>query len=100
MGAMKGKRGLALEMGADEMEFMRLLPAALGGLRFVRENGRIVVRDDGRIVEIEWSAPATRNLAALSLPVTRVVLRLVDFNDAGAERFLGRFRLAYQRGGG
>jgi hypothetical protein len=93
-------REVEFEMGADVAEFLRLLPAALGGLPFSRDGDRIAARDGGRTVDIDLAPEESRRLAALSLPVTRVRLRLHGFEDDEAELFLARFRLAYQRGGG
>lgn len=94
------KRKLVLEMGADHAEFMRLLPSALGGLGFAREDGKIVARDGMRTVRIELSDSGTRTLAGLTLPVTHIVMWLDGYADDELDRFLARFHLAYQRGGG
>jgi hypothetical protein len=93
-------REFVLEMGADPEEFRRLLPAALGGIEFAGDGDRITARDGHRSVDIEVAPQPPRRLAAMSLPVIRVRLRLDGFADAEADRFLARFRLAYQRGGG
>jgi hypothetical protein len=93
-------REFEFEMGADHAEFLRLLPAALGELKVAATDGKITARAGSKRVDIVLAATATRTLAALSLPVTRVVLRLDGYTEDEAARFLSRFRLVYQRGGG
>lgn len=92
-------REVELEMGLTPAEFRRLLPAALEGRPWQEAEGRLLVQDPGWNLSIEVEARPPRRIALLQVPVTRVRMRFAGAGT-GVDRFLQRFYLHYQRGGG
>lgn len=88
------------EMGITEQEFLRLLPSALAGRSWRRSGDSVLVQDGTRSLRISLTALSPRTLAALELPVTRIDIEAAGFSEAGLERFIRGFDLAYQKGGG
>ena len=54
----------------------------------------------GQLLEISLGEERQRQLGALALPVTDVRLRFSGFEVQELQRFIKRFDLVYQRGGG
>jgi len=97
---MRGQREFVLDMGFTHAEFMNLLPAALGVDRFQVAGGTIVVEDGRGTVRITLGSESVRRIASLALPSLPVTLCFESYEPAEIERFMGRFRSHYQRGGG
>ena len=88
------------DMTITHRDFFRLLPRALGGLDYEQNANTISVRQDEKEVLIRISEQGVRQIALLKLPRTQVEIELLGFSDDEAKRFLSRFDLAYQKGGG
>ena len=86
------------EMAITHIDFMRLLSRALGHDMFVLEDGKIVVEDKTRILEIRLSQQTERRIASLTFPVTFVSFEFSGYKDAAKE--MARIDLHFQRGGG
>ena len=90
------------EMGISHSEFHRLLPAAVPGFQISGDG--VEVRAErtagGQLLEISLGVERQRRLGMLALPVTDVRLRFSGFEAQELQRFIKRFDLAYQRGGG
>jgi hypothetical protein len=88
-------------MGITHREFLRGLPAALGGRPYVLREGTRVEVDgpEGRIV-IRLGPQRERRIAALCLPVTRVEIELDGYSEAAVAAFIREFDMHFQRGGG
>jgi len=97
---MSEMRELVLDMGFSRVEFMNLLPAALG-VDHPRISGEEIFLEDARgKVRIALGAEAVRRIASLALPRLPVTLSFDGYNEPDFERFMARFRAHYQRGGG
>lgn len=88
------------EMTITHKEFLRLLPKALNGLSYQKEENQILVKDGDGLMRIKLSEESIRKLASLTLLTTFVHIELEGFSPAEAEKFMSRFELAYQKGGG
>ncbi len=92
---------MRLEMGFPHHEIFRLLPAAVEGRPYKVSGTVITVEDGSRRVRIGLADQRYRRVGPeLKLPVTDVDLKFEGFSEDEADRFLERFRLHYQRGGG
>lgn len=89
-------------MGISHREFHRLLPAAVPGFRVLGsgDSWRAEQLAGEQLLEISLGVERQRQLGALALPVTDVRLRFSGFDEQELQRFIKRFDLAYQRGGG
>lgn len=78
-------------------EFLRLLPAAVGGEAFTEE-GDLLTGQSG------WRIRLTRlpdtSFGALPLERLEVDIRFDGWNEAAIDAFMRRFSLHFQRGGG
>ena len=88
------------EMTITHKEFLRLLPKALNGLSYQQDENQILVKDGDGLIRITLSEESIRKIASLSLPTTFVHIELTGYRESGAEKFMSRFDLAYQKGGG
>jgi hypothetical protein len=87
-------------MGLTHKEFLRSLPRVVAGLSCQREGSRMLVADPPRQLEILLGPEQQRRLGMLQLPLTEVTLTFVGYTAGERARFLRRFDLAFQRGGG
>ena len=90
----------ACYMTITHKDFFRLLPRALNGLEYSVSGKEVTVIDGEKQVYIRISDEGVRQLASVKFPRTEVEIELLGFNDAEAGRFIARFDLAYQKGGG
>lgn len=88
------------EMSIDRADFLRLLPAALGGIPFSLHDDEIEAHSGARRIRIRLSRAGTRSMGSLQLPRLQVTLDLAGFPERERSEFLRRFDLAFQRGGG
>jgi len=88
------------EMTITHREFLRLLPKALNGLSYQKDENQILIKDGDGLICIKLSAESIRKIASLTLPMTFVHIELQGFAESAAQRFMSRFDLAYQKGGG
>jgi hypothetical protein len=97
------------DMGCTEAEWLGWLPAALGDQRWQREGAQVQVwwaepgvepvTETGRLT-IRWRSEAPRTVALLRIPRLRVEFQFEGLDDAQRYRFMRRFDLYMQRGGG
>ena len=88
------------DMGLTHREFMRTLPAALGGLDYRVEPGRIDIDHPAGTIRITLHPTGERRIAALVLPVTPVEFRFDGLDAAQRQQFMARFERYFHRGGG
>jgi hypothetical protein len=88
------------EMTITHKDFLRLLPKAISGLDYQRNGDQIEIDDAGRSVRINLSKESSRKIASLALPLTNVRIELKNFSQSELTKFMSRFDLAYQKGGG
>lgn len=78
-------------------EFLRLLAATLGGEAFERDGDLLTGSSGWRI---RLTPLPTRPFGGIPMERMRVDTEFPDWSDADAERFMRRFALFFQRGGG
>jgi hypothetical protein len=88
------------EMGITFSEFLRTLPSAVAPLEYRLQGRSITLNHPAGRIEILLGATRERRLGAFRLPVTPVEFRFSGLDSQQRERFLTRFDLHYQRGGG
>lgn len=87
-------------MGLEPGEFLRTLPAAAAPWGVLVEAGLVRIPHPSGEIRIAFEAAPPRQLGALSLPVLRVEFDLSELGEIERRRFLRRFDLCFQRGGG
>lgn len=87
-------------MSITRDDFLRLLPAALGGVGFTSTAHGIIAEDGPRRIGIELSPRGVRQLASLSLPTLAVKLEMEGGTEGEWHAFLHRFDSVFHRGGG
>lgn len=88
------------ELSITRSEYLRILPAALGGMPFLERDDGIEAGDGPRQVWIKFLRSGIRSLGSLNLPTLAVTMELGGFTDVERTAFLRRFDQAFQRGGG
>ncbi len=95
---------LQREMTISHSDFFRILPKALGKLRYQRQNNIITVYIDDDGIEgeiiISLSKERIRKIASLNLPVTDVTFQQENITEKKKIEFFKHFDRAYHRGGG
>ncbi len=88
------------EMGCTEAEWLMWLPNAIGGHPWQLQTGcAAVVIGDGSLA-LGWRSGEPRVIALMRLPRLQVSFRFEGLDDAQRYRFMKRFDLYMQRGGG
>ncbi len=88
------------EMGINHVDFFRILPTALDTTDYQRSATGAVLENGDKRLEISLGPEGKRTIALLSLPVTRVTLRFVNYGADELTSAMARFNLYYRRGGG
>jgi hypothetical protein len=86
-------------MGLTREDFLRLLPAAVGGAAFVVE-GDEIASGGPPAWRIGIAPRPGRGFGPVRIPVLAVTLRLEAATPDEAGAFVGRFLLGFQRAGG
>ena len=94
------KLPLRFEMSITRVEFLRLLPAAVGHQAFSVEGGRIEHRDGRRSWSIRLTALPDLRIGLLGLERQRVELAFEGYGEEELAAFMRRFELYFRRGGG
>ena len=88
------------DMGCTELEWLGWLPAAMGEVAWERQGAVVqAVLHDGRL-RIEWRAQAARAIALMRIPRLWVRFEFIEVPQEERYRFMRRFDLYMQRGGG
>lgn len=88
------------EMGCTEAELLRWLPGAVGDRAIVLSPGRAEVDLNPGAGTLAWRPLPPRRIALLSMPRLAVTFRFDGVDEAERQRFMRRFDLYTQRGGG
>jgi len=88
------------EMTITHKDFLRLLPKAINGLDYQISGDQIDIVDVDRSIKISLARESIRKIASLALPMTLVRIEFRDFSETESLKFMSRFNLAYQKGGG
>jgi len=91
---------LAREMGYQQAEFMRTLPAALHGYPHTIEDGLIRVQLPSGELHITLGEQQQRRIALLSLPWLPVTFDYGAIPEPEFRTFLQQFDLYFRKGGG
>jgi len=91
----------AFEMTLGPAEFLRLLPAAVGGDSYTGEGSAVLEHcAEGRSWRIRLAPLPPIHLGPIAMERLRVELAFRGYSPEAEEAFLDRFMRHYQRGGG
>lgn len=88
------------EMGCTEAEWLRALPGAMGACAWTQTAQAIDAEVPPGRLRIEWREGAPRVIALMRMPRMHVSFAFSGLTDAQRHRFMKRFDLYMQRGGG
>lgn len=88
------------DMATTEAEWMAALPRALGGHAFELGAGQARVQIGAGHLLLQWHALPPRVIALLRMQRLAVQFVFVGVEEAARQRFMKRFDLTMQRGGG
>ena len=89
------------EMGFTHHELLKGLPNAVVPYMVNRKDDlTYLMTANDRVVRLCLSPEKTRKIAAITLPVTDIVLEFENFTKVQHEEFIDRFRKYLHRGGG
>jgi len=88
------------DMGCTEADWQRWLPAAIGEQAWRQDGAHATVDLPGGSLRLSWAAQPPRVIALVRLPVLRVGFAFEGVDAAQRQRFMKRFDLYMQRGGG
>ena len=88
------------DMGCTEADWQRWLPAAIGEHPWRQEAGCAQVALHGGVLVLRWTVQSPRVIALVRLPVLRVGFAFEGVDADQRQRFMKRFDLYMQRGGG
>ena len=88
------------DMGCTQAEWLGWLPAALGERRWRLQGASAQVDIDAGHLVLEWREQAPRTIALMRIPRLSVSFRFEGVSEEIRHRFMKRFDLYMQRGGG
>lgn len=90
----------SFEMTVTRAEFVRLLPAAVGGDEYDEEPDAFVHREPNRSWRIGFQALSELRIALVKLSRHRVEFEFEGYSVDEIDAFMARFELYFRRGGG
>ena len=87
-------------MGTTEAEWLMRLPQAIGQLLWDRDGAWVRVRFDAGHLDIRWQTLPPRVIALLRMQRLAVSFAFEGVEEEARQRFMKRFDLTMQRGGG
>lgn len=88
------------DMGCTEADWQRWLPAAIGEHPWRQDGTQATVDLPGGVLVLRWAVQPPRVIALVRLPVLRVGFAFESVDADQRRRFMKRFDLYMQRGGG
>ncbi len=88
------------EMGCTEKEWLGWLPEAMGSHRYQQLAQALTARIESGQLTLSWRAGEPRAIALARIPRLLVSFRFTGLDEAQRYRFMKRFDLYMQRGGG
>jgi hypothetical protein len=88
------------DYGCTEADWLRWLPGAVGAHALHLAPGAAQVEIDGGRLQLRWSPLPLRRIALVRLPRLQVGFSFDAVGDDSRQRFMRRFDLFMQRGGG
>lgn len=90
----------SIEMTVTRADFLRLLPAAVGGVAFVEERDGFLHRAPQRAWRIAFEPLPELRIGLIRLERYRVGFAFEGYQETEIEAFMARFELYYRKGGG
>ncbi len=87
-------------MTVTRADFLRLLPAAVGGVAFAEEHDGFLHREPQRTWRIAFEPLPELRIGLIRLERHRVGFTFEGYNEAEIEAFLARFEQYFRKGGG
>ena len=94
------KLPLSIEMTTTLEDFRRLLPAAVGHVPFVEEDGAFVHRESARGWRIALTPLPQLQAGLMRLERHRLDLQFEGYSEDEISAFMKRFEMYFRRGGG
>jgi hypothetical protein len=88
------------DMGCTEAEWLRWLPAALGDHHWKHQEQTVGVRIGDGALGLKWQVAEPRVIALITMPRLLVNFRFAGVDEVTRYKFMKRFDLYMQRGGG
>ena len=88
------------DMGCTEQEWLGWLPAAMGHVVWQRQGTQVDANLATGMLHLSWQAAEPRAIALMRIPRLCVRFEFERVNDEERHRFMKRFDLYMQRGGG
>jgi hypothetical protein len=88
------------DMGCTEEEWLRWLPAALGEHYWKHQGQTVGVRIGDGALGLKWQVAEPRVIALIRMPRLLVNFRFAGVDEVTRYKFMKRFDLYMQRGGG
>jgi len=88
------------EMGCTEKEWLGWLPEAMGAHRYKQVVQALTAQIDTGQLVVSWRVGEPRAIALARIPRLLVSFRFTGLDDLQRYRFMKRFDLYMQRGGG
>jgi hypothetical protein len=88
------------DMGCTEQEWLGWLPAAMGGVVWQREAGCLSAQFSIGQLRLTWQVGEPRAIALVRIPRLMVQFEFDGVAEDERHRFMKRFDLYMQRGGG
>ena len=88
------------DMGTTETEWLTALPRALGDHAFVLGTGQVRVQIGDGHLQLHWHILPPRVIALLRMQRLAVSFAFEGVEEEARQRFMKRFDLTMQRGGG
>ena len=88
------------DMGCTEREWLGWLPAAMGEVSWQRQATRVTAPLSTGQLQIEWRVCEPRAIALMRIPRLWVRFEFEEVGEDERHRFMKRFDLYMQRGGG
>jgi hypothetical protein len=88
------------EMGITHSDFFRTIPRALGSEDYEQSPDGVVLKSDGRQLEIKIGPQGERRIALMVIPRTQVTLIFTGYLEADVKSAVKRFDMMFKKGGG
>ena len=88
------------EMGCTEKEWLGWLPQAMGPHAYKLVSQAVTADIDGSSLSLSWRVGEPRTIALARIPRLLVSFRFAGLDEEQRYRFMKRFDLYMQRGGG
>lgn len=89
------------EMGFSHRELLGGLPSAVDPYSIHKQDPFLyLICHEDRVARLQLGEERTRKIAAITIPVTDVVIQFENFNEQQLTEFIDRFKMYLHKGGG